>query len=257
MFGFPGALARLAENPARIGALPLPWLRAARALARAPEPELIVHWLLPFAPLVLTTSRFTHIECVAHGSDVALLRRFPAQLSLRLLDALARKDVVLRLVSSRLRDELIDMAERAPRSSSGCSRVRDWLARAEIRPSPLRALPIPPRDVARARLGIAERTPVAVVVARLVESKRVDVALRALDSGDWTVWVVGDGPLRSSLMKKFPHAHFWGQLPRDEALLRVRAADVLVSASLREGAPTVVREARELGTRVVAVGASA
>lgn len=264
LFGSPGALARLVENPARLGALPLPWLRAARALARAPEQNLIVHWLLPFAPLALTTSQFTHIECVAHGSDVALLRRCPAPLSRAWLEALARKDVALRLVSSRLREDLSEIVEgharaqlrdglRAERSRTRL--IRDWLARAEIRPSPLRSLPVPPRDVARARLGVPAGAPVAVVVARLIASKRVDVALRALASGGWTIWVVGDGPLRAPLMKQFPRAHFWGQLPRDEALLRVRAADVLVSASLHEGAPTVVREARQLGTRVVAVEA--
>ena len=46
-----------------------------------------------------------------------------------------------------------------------------------------------------------------------------------------------------------------GRVPRDVALAWIAAADVLLSASRDEGAPSVVREARTLGTRVVAVAA--
>ena len=50
----------------------------------------------------------------------------------------------------------------------------------------------------------------------------------------------------------FPEATFVGQLPRAVALEWLAAADVLVSASREEGAPTVVREARALDVPVVA-----
>lgn len=48
---------------------------------------------------------------------------------------------------------------------------------------------------------------------------------------------------------------FLGQLPRNETLKWIGAADALVSASRHEGAPTVVREARALGVPVVAAAA--
>jgi glycosyltransferase involved in cell wall biosynthesis len=92
-----------------------------------------------------------------------------------------------------------------------------------------------------------------VIVARLVPSKRCEQALRAarLVPGARAV-VVGDGPERARLARLFPEAQFAGQLPRPQALSWIAAADVLLSASEREGAPSVVREARALGTRVVA-----
>ena len=48
---------------------------------------------------------------------------------------------------------------------------------------------------------------------------------------------------------------FVGQLERSRALAFIAAADVVLSASRLEGSPTVVREARLLGTRVVALRA--
>ena len=67
--------------------------------------------------------------------------------------------------------------------------------------------------------------------------------------------VVGEGPERASLERRFPRARFVGHVPRPRALAYVAAANVLVSASLLEGAPTVVREARALGTEVVCLPA--
>jgi teichuronic acid biosynthesis glycosyltransferase TuaC len=93
----------------------------------------------------------------------------------------------------------------------------------------------------------------AVVVARLVPGKRVGIALDAiahLPAVD--VVVIGGGPLLSALQGQFPNVRFTGELTRSQALEWIAAANVLVSASLLEGAPTVVREARALGVPVVA-----
>jgi glycosyltransferase involved in cell wall biosynthesis len=65
--------------------------------------------------------------------------------------------------------------------------------------------------------------------------------------------VVGDGPERSELERRFADVRFVGHVPHSEALSWIAAADVVVSASRDEGAPTVVREARALGVTVVAV----
>jgi teichuronic acid biosynthesis glycosyltransferase TuaC len=125
-----------------------------------------------------------------------------------------------------------------------------------VAPCPIELPVAPSRLEARARLGVCADESVALVVARLIPGKRVDVALAALTLlGGMRVVVVGDGPLRGSLAARFPGAEYLGQLGREQTLLWIAAADVLVTASRLEGAPTVVREARALGTPVVAAPA--
>jgi glycosyltransferase involved in cell wall biosynthesis len=64
--------------------------------------------------------------------------------------------------------------------------------------------------------------------------------------------VIGGGPLLAELRARFPRVRFTGELSRSQSLEWIAAANVLVSASVLEGAPTVVREARALGVPVVA-----
>jgi glycosyltransferase involved in cell wall biosynthesis len=93
----------------------------------------------------------------------------------------------------------------------------------------------------------------AVVVARLVPDKRVGTALDAIAHLPAVqVVVIGGGPLLAELRARFQQVRFTGELPRAQALEWIASANVLVSASLLEGAPTVVREARALGVPVVA-----
>jgi glycosyltransferase involved in cell wall biosynthesis len=66
------------------------------------------------------------------------------------------------------------------------------------------------------------------------------------------VVVVGGGPELHALRSRFGAVHFTGELPRPQALTWIAAADVVVSASRREGSPTALREARALGVPVVA-----
>jgi glycosyltransferase involved in cell wall biosynthesis len=54
------------------------------------------------------------------------------------------------------------------------------------------------------------------------------------------------------LMREYPNVTWLGQRSRVDTLRYIRAANLLISASRSEGAPTVVREARALGTPVVA-----
>ena len=79
-------------------------------------------------------------------------------------------------------------------------------------------------------------------------SRRTSSAAGAIDA---KVVVCGDGPERQRLERGFPKVHFLGQVPRKRALEWMAASDVVLSASLEEGAPTVVREARALGVPVV------
>jgi len=61
--------------------------------------------------------------------------------------------------------------------------------------------------------------------------------------------------LLAELRQRFPDVRFTGELPRPQALAWIAAADVVISASKREGAPTALREARALGVPVVACAA--
>jgi glycosyltransferase involved in cell wall biosynthesis len=134
--------------------------------------------------------------------------------------------------------------------------LASYVKHAEVRSAHLEMRSTPTRAEARRLLGIDPEARVAVLVARLVKGKRVSVGLRAADLvPDLRSYVIGSGPLKESLMRDFPRATFLGQLPRSGTLLWISAADLLISASRKEGAPTVVREARLLLTPVVSVDA--
>ena len=149
----------------------------------------------------------------------------------------------LRVTSDELR-ALLGAANPEP-----CSILR-------VAPSPIDVTGVPARGAARQALAVTENERLALVVARLIPEKRVALALQALTQLEGvSVIVVGDGPEFEALRARFPRVRFTGRLPRPETLRFIAAADVLVSASPDEGAPTVVREARQLGVPVVAVAA--
>lgn len=101
-----------------------------------------------------------------------------------------------------------------------------------------------------------DTTRLIVIVGRLVRSKRVDVALRsAALVPKANVVVIGDGPQAAELAAEHPGVRFVGLVPRDQALTWIAAADLVLSASRSEGAPTVIREARALGVPVVSTAA--
>jgi glycosyltransferase involved in cell wall biosynthesis len=251
-FGFPGALERLRGQPLR-------WLAAGQFVAsaigwlrRAPEPaRLIAHFLLPCGVPIAThglgAGAATELELVIHGSDARLFAQLP--LGQRWLgQALIRARARLRFVSTELYDLVLGNLPAEARAILE--------TRSRVEPCAIDVSSALSRDRARRLLDIPSAGRVAVVVARLVESKRVQVALEACERvvGLESI-VVGDGPERDGLMRRFPKARFVGHVERPLALAYVAAADVLVSASLHEGAPTVVREARALGTPVVCLEA--
>jgi len=244
-FGWPGALARLKERPTR-------WLgagefcfRAAKALRRyAPFTRVQAHFLLPCAwPIALSIEPKAELELIGHGSDVRLFCRLPSPLRTHIARAWISRRAAVRVTSAELAQAL--------RAASP-----ELLPSVRVAASPLDVDDVPTRSLARKALGLAETKPLALIVARLIPEKRVALALQALTLLDeLSQVVVGDGPELASLRTRFPNAHFTGYLPRSEALRWIAAADVLVSASAQEGAPSVVREARALGVPVVAVAA--
>ncbi|MBK9000159.1 MAG: glycosyltransferase [Myxococcales bacterium] len=237
-FGWPGALARLRERPTRaMGALAFThWAR--RALREHAHDRLIAHWLLPGAWPIASASS-APLEVVAHGSDVRVLARLPRRLRQRIVAELRERGARIRCVSQQLAGEL---AALDPRIAE----------RVTVEPAPLDTDGAPSRAEARALLGVAEDERLLVIAGRLVREKRLDVALAAAELiPEARVVVLGDGPEHSRLRELSPSARFLGLLPRDRALAWIAAADLVLSASRTEGAPTVLREARALGVPIV------
>jgi glycosyltransferase involved in cell wall biosynthesis len=250
-FGWPGALPRLRENPARaLGMGEFAWRArgALRALhSAAPFVRLQAHFLLPsgwpIAALGFEPSARVSIEIVGHGSDVRVFCRLPKRIRKHITKVWLARGVQLRVSSH----ELAALLSRENPELSCALRVEA---------SPIDVRGVPARAAARRALGVAESVALALIVARLIPEKRVALALQALALvPDVSVIVVGDGPDLGALSARFPNVRFTGLLARGDALGCIAAADVLVSASAEEGAPSVVREARALGVPVVAVAA--
>jgi teichuronic acid biosynthesis glycosyltransferase TuaC len=243
--GWPGVLPRLAERPLRAFGL-LGWSArvAAELRRRGPFERVISHWLVPCGfPIALAAAPSARLEVVVHGSDARGLARAPRVARL-ILSALERRRAELRCVSEELRTLLEGLA---PNGSK---------LRLTVAPTRVELGEVPDRLRARRLLGISEGPRLIVVVGRLIPDKRVREALRAAALvPDADVVVIGDGPEHAELTRAFPAVRFAGRLPRERALTWIAAADAVLSASRREGAPTVVREARALGVPVVAADA--
>jgi glycosyltransferase involved in cell wall biosynthesis len=208
-----------------------------------PFDRVVAHWLLPCA-WPIAASWQGELEAVAHGTDVRLLAALPAVLRQHIARGWLERGLRLRCVSNALRDELL-----------ACTTPR-LAAQLRVEPLPFSLEPRPERVVARRSLGIDEHARLALLVTRLIPEKRVAVALHAVGRLPGVlVVVVGGGPLLGELRQRFPHVRFTGELPRPRALAWIAAADVMISASKREGAPTASREARALGVPVVACAA--
>lgn len=243
-FGWPGALARLKERPARwLGVCEFA-LRVELELRRlGPWQRIQAHFLVPSGWPLATLARAPALELIGHGSDVRLFCALPRPLRCWIAQRWLGRELTLRVTSDELATQLIAASP-------------ELAQRLSVAPSPLDFSEPSTRQAARRALAIPDRAEVALVVSRLVPEKRVEVALRALSLvSSLSVLVVGDGPELPRLRARFPAVRFVGYVPRPEALRFIAAADVLVSASANEGAPSAVREARALGVKVVSVAA--
>jgi glycosyltransferase involved in cell wall biosynthesis len=252
LFGAPGVLPRLKENPVRMLLLVAPLLRSLSALReRTQYDRVIAHFLLlsgwPLGVLFSRTSPAV-LEVVAHGSDVRLFEKLPAWLRRRIARDFARQSANLQFVSEELKARMARAA--------GSPDLQRYIEAQAVGAMPLDLPTVPHRDEARRQLGIGADDRILLIVGRLIEGKRVLQALRAaLLVPNARVVALGSGPLRGELAKELPEAELLDEVSHQHCLLWMSAADALVCASREEGAPTTVREARSLGTAVIAVEA--
>lgn len=240
LYGWPGATARLTEQPLRAMGAPI-WLRAVRQALRREKPdEVIVHWALPNAWAVPSG---VPTRMVSHGADVRLLERLPPLFAARLLwNAVEWRFVAPHLLC-------------AVRAMLVGKDVHHFDRIAHVAPSAV--APIVVDEALRIKLRAKYRGPVFVIVGRLVRAKGV---MRAIDhfiahcahGKAGSLVIVGDGPERPELERRARgyRVHFTGMLARTEAVTWIAAADELWIASREEGAPTVVREAETVGTSI-------
>jgi teichuronic acid biosynthesis glycosyltransferase TuaC len=247
-FGWPGALTRLKEDPKRalgasaFAARAVTALRAAGSFSRV-QAHFLLPCAWPIATLAFSKGSATQLELVGHGSDVRLFCRLPEPMRAHIARAWQTRGARLRVTSN----ELAELLRRASPELS---------ASVHVEASPIDVEGVPDRETARRTLSLRESIPLVLIVSRLIPSKRVALALRALALlAEISIVVVGDGPELEALRRAFPSVHFTGRLTRPQTRSYIAAADVLVSASAEEGAPSVVREARALGVKVVAVAA--
>jgi glycosyltransferase involved in cell wall biosynthesis len=269
-FGWPGFAARVRERPHRLFEAARWVVSAARRLRReGPFDRVVAHWSVPCAfPVALFCPGELHV--VSHGGDVRLLTRAPSVLRAAIIASVVRRASVWRFVSEALRDQLLGATSDSPlnspdaRSLAALGRagnvadfsgsLRGALLRVARVEAPLIEVPDVRARAAELRVRAGAPKALAVAVARLVATKRVDRAVAHAAERGHTLVVVGDGPERARLESlaraRGADARFVGKLPREEALAWIAAADVLLHASVEEGLSTVVREAEAFGVRV-------
>ncbi|WP_437280762.1 glycosyltransferase [Sorangium sp. So ce375] len=276
LFAWPGAVARARESPLRLlSAAPFAAAVFERLREVGPVDRAVAHWIIPCAWPLLSALPRTPLEVHAHGADVRLLLRAPRAARAAVVSALLRRDARFVFVARALRDALAgSLAPEQARALELASRVE---------PSAIDLPPVAGRAAAlRGEIVQSPGERLAVVVCRLIATKRVELAIEAARAAGpgLRLVVVGDGPERAALERlarrtglaaeSSPAAggagiaatsegraavRFTGALPRREALAWIGAADVLLHPSSHEAAPTVIREARALGVPVIACDA--
>lgn len=118
------------------------------------------------------------------------------------------------------------------------------------------------RAAARAQLGIPADARMLLTVGNMVHVKGFDILLQALvlagDAAPWQVYMIGDGPLRSSLMEQVrdlglsSRVKFIGRIPHNDLADWFRASNRMVLPSRSEGVPNVLLETMACGVPFIA-----
>ena len=246
LFGSPGGVSRLRGNPLKIVGISR-FVSEVNAVVEATRPDVIVaHWIVPGGVVAaFASTKGVEREIVAHGGDVRLLEALPRAVARRIVERVCA-GAVLRAVSASLAERIARIAPSIARSMF-------------VSPMPLATDDARVLEAARARgeeLRSESVRPLHVVASRLVKSKPVERVVDHVARSGGRLVIVGDGPTRASLADRAARSRvdidLLGARPHEEALAWIAAADVLLAPIAHgEGNPTVVREARALGTPVV------
>ncbi|MFO0659960.1 MAG: glycosyltransferase family 4 protein [Polyangiaceae bacterium] len=248
LFSWPGAAARARRNPLLLAGAASFYRGSVAALDSIQPQRVIAHWMVPSAwPIVSATRTRCEVEIVCHGADVRLLLTLPRELRAHIVRSLLARGAHTRFVASSLRDDLLSGLDNT---------LAAQLERASVVAPPF--VSVSPRSAPN-----HDGHPFVLTAARLIPSKRVDLAIDAVVRSDSIrLMVVGDGPERARLERAADRVsggrvRFLGALSRPETLGWIAAASALVHLSEVDNAPTVVLEARALDTRVIAADVGA
>ena len=254
LFGWPGAMARSMARPHRaLAAVPFAFRLRHRIRELGSVDRIVAHWMVPTALPLLAfaehrsgSTRRSELELVAHGADVRLLLALPPRLRAAMVSKLCERASCFTFVAQRLRDEL---CESLPDALG--KRVAD---RSAVGPCPIS---IPERaSLVDPRPPLLQEHPYAVWVGRDVPAKRLDLAIDAALHARVKLVVVGASTSRlRERAGDRGQILFLGARPRTETLAWIAHANVLLSTSSAEGAPTATREARALDVPVIACSA--
>jgi colanic acid/amylovoran biosynthesis glycosyltransferase len=214
---------------------------AVRRAVRRHRPDVLhVHWMLPQGLAALVAAGRVPRVVTTHGGDIYALRDRVSLWSKRRV--LRRADAVTAMNS--------DMTSRLIGLGADPRAVHVLPMGADV------------ETVRSAGAGI-DRVPGRIVfVGRLVEKKGVAVlldAVRRLPPGDWSVEVVGDGPLRAELERRAAGlpVTFRGSLPRIQVAAAYARSEIVVVPSVsaasgdQDGLPVALLEAMSAGCAVI------
>ncbi|MGW3962491.1 glycosyltransferase [Amycolatopsis sp. NPDC005003] len=198
-------------------------------------------------------SRFRPDVVLAHNVGASLVARLAGRRPITVFHGVADEDYpaaarILRRTSARVVAVSTATADRL--TAAGLE--RPVVIPNAVFPGP----PVFGRAEIRASLGVPERTPVALCLARLEPQKRHDVLLDAWAAvdGDAVLWLAGDGSRRGELERRAQalgrRVEFLGT--RTDVPDLLAAADVTVLTSDWEGLPLAVLESMAAGRPVVA-----
>lgn len=214
-----------------------------RELVQGGDVVLDAHYLWPdgVAAGQLARELSVPFTLTARGTDVNVLAQEP-KLAGRIADA-ARRAHRCMAVSSALSQRFAtscDLPEEAVET------VRNGVDLERFAPGDAQA--------ARRELGLPTSGRIALGVGRLVSTKGFDVAAGAVAKiPDTHLVLIGDGPDRPNIESAGAgRVSFLGSQPPEMVAVALRAADVFVLPTHREGWPNVVTEALASGLPVVA-----
>ncbi|HEV7500607.1 MAG TPA: glycosyltransferase [Vicinamibacteria bacterium] len=222
-----------------------------RRLLQDFRPEVVLgYWSYPDGEVAVRAARMAGVPAVVMvgGSDVLLLTRDPERRRL-VVRALQSADAVL-AVGADVRQRIGELGIPLERVHLFARGVDENV----FSPGD--------RAGARARLGLPP-DPLLLWVGRMVPVKGLDVLIDAcvrLKRGPlgFRLYLVGDGPLRQSLMARVKaegleeQVRFAGPVPHEQLGDWYRAADLTVLPSRSEGVPNVLLESLACGTPFVA-----